>query len=142
MKSPASSSSLPEVMFGGPDGAYTLWDYRAGVDVEYGMLAWRGQRCWFAFSSYDETEEVVRYSVFTLTEEEARVLDDWHAHYLFLSHQWRVLANDPITAHGLALKEKARQVEAFRAVRPDLESLPAIAQFSVSDYGLSGKPSK
>src|SRR5688500_6695135 len=132
--------ALPEVDFGGPEGARTLWSEYHGVDIEYGMLAWKGRRFWFSLGDYDAVHEVVQYLVFELTSEETRVFDDWYAHFRLLSHQWQILANDPTTAGSRALKEKTAQVSAFRALRPCVESA-AVARFSVSDHASSGMQS-
>ena len=135
METSGNSTNPPEVNFGGLDAAQYLWDYGHGCDLEYGMLAWKGQRYWFTFASYDEAEEAVRYSVFALTAEESAILDDWHILHQFIMNQWRLLANDPVKSNSLALKEKTKQAEAFAASRPRFESSPVVAQFSHSDHG-------
>ena len=104
------------------------------------MIAWNGQRFWFGFSCYDQDEEAVRYSVYPLTPEEARILDDWYAILKLLGCQWGMLAEDPATAAGIAFREKTAQLEAFASTLPRFESKPIVAYFSASDYGPAGKP--
>lgn len=142
MAIPEHHLGLPEINFGDLEGAKTLWSHGTGGDWEYGTICWKGQRCWFTFLSYDDEDELIRYSVFLLTDEQARILDDWHVIHSLLSKQWQLLANDPATAASLALKEKGTQVQAFEATLPRYESGPIIAYFTASDYGLAGKPKK
>ena len=135
MAAPESLLSLPDVEIGGATGAHILWDSRPGFDAEWGMLCWKDQRYWFTMGCYDEEKEQIWYSVSALTAKQARVLDDWELLNRTLSYQWRILANDPATARGLAAKEKARQVEAISRVRPQFAELPIVGCFAFSDYG-------
>lgn len=135
MAIPKSLALVPDIPVGGPDGARSLWDSRPGFDAEWGMLCWKEKRFWFTMVSHDEPEELIWYSVFPLSDEQARILDDWNVQFRLLSHQWQILANDPTTSRGLALKEKGRQVDAIGSVRPNFEGLPMVGRFSVADYG-------
>lgn len=135
-----SLALVPDIEMGGLSGARTLWDSRPGMDAEWGMLCWNDSRFWFTMVCYDDKEEMIWYSVSPLTDEQARILDDWYVQFRLLSNQWQILAGDPVTARGLALKEKARQVDAIAAARPKFEALPIVGRFSVTDHGSAGKP--
>ena len=141
MAAPESLLSLPDVEIGGATGAHILWDSRPGFDAEWGMLCWNDQRYWFTMVCYDDENEQIWYAVWALTAEQARILDDWEVLSRTLSHQWRILANDPSTARSLAAKEKARQVEAISRVRPQFAESPIVGRFALSDYG-DVKPGK
>ena len=108
MAIPENLALVPDIDRGGLSGARTLWDSRPGLDADWCMLCWNDRRFWFAMVCYDEKEELIWYSVSPLTDEQARILDDWYVQFRLLSNQWQILANDPVTADGLALKEKGR----------------------------------
>lgn len=136
MAIPESLALVPDIEMGGAGGPRMLWDSRPGYDAEWGMLCWNDRRLWFSMVCYDE--ELIWYSVSPLTDEQARILDDWYIQFRLLSNQWQILANDSVTARGLALKEKGRQVDAIAAARPSFEALPIVGRFSVSDHGNAG----
>ena len=138
MALPESLALVPDIEMGGVGGARVLWDSRPGFDAEWGMLCWKDRRFWFSKVCYEE--ELIWYSVSPLSEEQARILDDWYIQFRLLSHQWQILANDPVTARGLALKEKGRQVDAIAGARPSFEALPIVGRFSVSDHGNACDP--
>jgi len=133
MPVPEKYKDLPELTFGGLGNARMIWERRSGPDWDHGTLTWKSERYWFTMCCYDEEEELVRYSVYPLTPEETHILDDWYVTYRTLQLQWQLLANNPATSHGIAQREKARQLEAFQSTLPRFEERPVVAHFSVSD---------
>jgi hypothetical protein len=144
MPIPEKLQGIPEFPMWGTDGARMLWDCRNGTDIMYGTVHRKNQRYWFTYSSYDEEKDDVLYSVYAITPEEARILDDWYAIFSLLTKQYVVLANDPATADSQAVKAKGAQLGAFTAALPRFESTAAVGYFAVSEYSTTpaGKPMK